>query len=91
MTSGKYSKEREIIDDMSVLIEQGRNTLVEAERFDIYTRALDMVMKLAVEFPVYQRKDLFVWDNTLIDEKTLNQNVSSISGLLDRIWEVNYL
>ena len=86
-----YQEERDIIDAMSELIEAGRETLDEAKRFDIYTRALDMVMELAVEFPVYQRKDLFVWDNTLIDEKTLNQNVSSISGLLDRIWEVNYL
>ena len=66
-------------------------TLDEEERFAIYTEALDMVMELAVEFPVYQRNDLFVYDKTLIDAKTLNQNPSTNSGLLDRIWEVNYL
>lgn len=87
----KYATERAIIDEMSELIEAGRETLDEEERFAIYTNALDMVMKLAVEFPVYQRKDLFVYDNTLIDSKTLNQNPTPNSGLLDRIWEVNYL
>ncbi len=87
----KYATERSIIDAMSELIEAGRETLDEEQRFAIYTNALDMVMELAVEFPVYQRKDLFVYDNTLIDSKTLNQKPSPNSGLLDRIWEVNYL
>ena len=91
INSGKYSEERDIINAMSVLIEAGRETLDEEERFAIYTEALDMVMELAVEFPVYQRNDLFVYDKTLIDAKTLNQNPSTNSGLLDRIWEVNYL
>ena len=102
MNSGKYEEEREIINAMSELIEAGRETLKESKddvmdtdeedgRFEIYTKALDMVMQLAVELPIYQREDLFVYDKNLIDAKTLNQNPSTNSGLLDRIWEVNYL
>ena len=87
----KYATEIEIINTLSDLIEDGRETLNPNDRFKIYTEALDWVMELAVEMPTYQREDLFVYDSTLIDKKTLNQNPSAISGLLDRIWEVNYL
>ncbi|MBE5744644.1 MAG: hypothetical protein E7355_00720 [Clostridiales bacterium] len=91
INSGKYFQERQIIDEMSVKIDEGRETIVESKRFEIYTEALDLLMELAVELPVYQREDLFVYDKNLIDEKTLNQNPSTNSGLLDRIWEVNFL
>ncbi len=87
----KYAEEREIINTLSDLIEEGRETLNPASRFATYTEALDWVMELAVELPIYQRQDLFVYDSTLIDKKTLNQNPSPTLGLLDRIWEVNYL
>ncbi len=87
----KYATEIEIINDLSVLIEQGRQSLDPIARRETYTQALDLVMELAVELPVYQRMDLFVYDKTLIDPTTLNQNASTNSGLLDRIWEVNYL
>ncbi|MBE7084747.1 MAG: hypothetical protein E7368_01675 [Clostridiales bacterium] len=87
----KYATEIEIINTLSELIEDGRETLDPNARFKIYTQALDYVMELAVEFPTYQREDLFVYDSTLIDKNTLNKEPSAISGLLDRIWEVNYL
>ncbi len=87
----KYSEEISIIDELSLLIEEGRETLDEYSRFATYTEALDLVMELAVELPIYQRQDLFVYDSTLIDAKTLNQNPTPTLGLLDRIWEVNYL
>ncbi len=87
----KYATEIEIINELSELIEQGRETLDEYARRDTYAKALDLVMELAVELPIYQREDLFVYDKTLIDASTLNQNPSANLGLLDRIWEVNYL
>lgn len=87
----KYSEEIEIINVLSDLIEEGRETLDQSKRFKTYCVALDLVAELAVELPIYQREDLFVYDKTLIDSKTLNQNPSTNSGLLDRIWEVNYL
>ncbi len=87
----KYATEIEIINELSELIEEGRESLNPVERRTTYTEALDLVMELAVELPVYQRMDLFVYDKNLIDANTLNQNASTNSGLLDRIWEVNYL
>lgn len=87
----KYASEIEIINEMSTYIEQGRQSLDPTVRFPIYAKALDCVMRLAVELPTYQRKDMVVFDATLIDASTLNQNPTSMSGPIDRIWEVNYL
>lgn len=78
-----------IIDTLAELIEQGRSTTDQTERKNIYSQALDQVMQLAVELPTYQRKNLYVYDKTKIDETTLQQEVTPYNGPLSRIWEVS--
>lgn len=90
-TTGQFDEEQEIINELSDLIEQGRQTINQADRKAIYGKALDKVMELAVELPTYQRKDLVVYNKNVIDSKTLNQNPSATSGVYDRLWEVNYV
>lgn len=88
--SDQFGYEQYIIDKLSAKIEEGRQTLDEATRKTIYAEALDLIMELAVELPTYQRHDLVVYNNKVIDEKTLNQNPSANEGVYDRLWEVNY-
>lgn len=82
-------EEQGIIHTLSNQIELARQTTDQTERTEIYAEALDLVMELAVELPVYQRKNLFAYDKTIIDETTLNPNASAYEGLLSRIWEVS--
>ncbi|MBR4943297.1 MAG: hypothetical protein IKZ28_04625, partial [Clostridia bacterium] len=86
----QFGYEQYIIDELSLKIEEGRQTLDEATRKGIYAEALDLIMELAVELPTYQRKDLVVYNNKVIDETTLNQKPSANEGVYDRLWEVNY-
>ena len=88
--SGKYTREMGIINELSDLIDQGRETLTEEERAPIYEKALDKLMELAVEFPTYQRCDLCVLNKEKIKLSTINQNPSANSGIIDRIWEIDY-
>ena len=88
--SGKYDRELEIITDLSDFIDQGREKLTEMERAPIYEKALDKLMELAVEFPTYQRCDLCVLNKDVINIATINQNPSANSGIIDRVWEINY-
>ena len=88
--SEQFGYEQYIIDELSAKIEAGRQTLDEATRKEIYAEALDLVMELAVELPTYQRNDLVVYNNLVINEKTLNQKPSANEGVYDRLWEVNY-
>lgn len=84
-------EELEIIEDLSKLIEDARKTLVQEERESLYAAALDKVMELAVEYPTYQRYNLTVYNNTIIDSSTLNPNPTPYAGLFNRIWEVSLL
>ena len=88
--TGKYERELEIINELSDLIDQGRETLEQSKRKEIYSQALDKVMDLAVELPTYQRNDLVAFNKNVIDLTTVNQNASANEGVIDRIWEVNY-
>lgn len=66
--------------------------MVQDERKEIYSRALDKVMELAVEMPTYQRKDMSAYNSELINESTLTPDteLSPYNGVISRIWEVNY-
>lgn len=90
-STGTYDREKEIIDELSDLIDQGRETNSKKERTDIYKEALDKIMELAVEYPTYQRKDLVVYNKDVIDSSTLNlRDDLKYSSPTDRIWEVDY-
>lgn len=87
-----YAAEWAIINDLSDLIDDGRSTTEVSERKDIYAKALDKVMELAVEMPTYQRKDMSAYNKDVIDASTMTPKteLSPYNGLLSRIWELNY-
>ena len=89
-TTGQFTYEYNIIMELSDKIEAARQTLNKDERANIYSQCLDLVMDLAVEFPTYQRNDLTVYNNKIIDPGTLNPNPSLYEGLTNKLWEVNY-
>lgn len=88
-----WGDEYNIVMELSKLIDDGRKYTERDQRKPIYRAALDKVMELAVEFPTYQRKDLFAYKAGLLDPATLtpDKDVTAFNGLLSRIWEVNYL
>ncbi len=98
--TGAWSYEYGIIYDLSQKIDDARKVLTRAERAPIYHECLDLVMDLAVEFPVYQRNDLCVYNKTVIDGNTLVHGKSPSGeldlpnfnmGLFSKIWEINYV
>ena len=91
--SGVYAYEWSIIDSLSDLIDKGRQSVDNSgtgTRAQIYWKALDKVMELAVEMPTYQRNDLTVYNSNKIDTKTLNATPTAFDGLFSKIWEVGY-
>ena len=94
----QFGYEQGVINELSTIIEKARATLNEGEDFEeegsrkwYYADALDMIMDLAVELPTYQRNDLVVYNKTVIDASTLNQNPTANAGVYDRLWEVDYV
>ncbi|MDE6302048.1 MAG: hypothetical protein K2M36_00460 [Clostridia bacterium] len=87
-----YADEYEIIERLSKQIDAGRNTTDRAKRAEIYMGAFNTIMEFAVEFPIYQRKDLYVWQNGLLDPSTIpsESDRTPFNSILSRIWEVDY-
>ncbi len=90
-TTGQFADEQTIINELSELIEKGRETNIQEERAPIYKEALDLVMDLAVEMPTYQRKDCVAYNKNVIDAKSLNQNPTPFAGVIDKVWELAYV
>ncbi len=89
-TTGQFDEEKVLVEELALLIEEGRTKLNQDDRKPIYWEALDIVMQLAVELPTYQRNDLVVYNTDLIDEKTLNNKANYLEGVVSELWNLNF-
>ncbi len=89
--SQHVTEERRILDELAIEIDNGRSSLSENIRKQYYARALDLVMELAVEYPTYQRRDLYVINKKVIDINSINDDPTSYTGVLSRMWEVSFV
>ncbi|MBQ9762448.1 MAG: hypothetical protein IJV82_05150 [Oscillospiraceae bacterium] len=88
-TSGT-ADELAILDDLSDLIDQARETNDQEERAELYKEAMGYVLDLAVELPVYQRDVLYAYNANVINSATIPVEVNPYSSPLDRIWEIEF-
>ena len=85
---GAYFEENRILNEMSAIIDDARETDNQAERTALYEKAMGYVLDLAVELPVYQRKQLYAYNANVIDSASFPEEVNPYSSPLDRIWEI---
>lgn len=82
-----YSYEWNIIDKkLSPLIDEARTLNDQAERTAMYEEAMGYVLDLAVEMPVYQRKNLYAFNSKSI--KGFNTDVNPYTSPLEKIWQL---
>ncbi len=85
-----YWMESEILNEMSELIDDARETDDQAQRTALYEQAMGYVLDLAVELPVYQRKQLYAYNANVIDSASFPEELNPYSTPLDRIWEIKF-
>ena len=85
-----YWMEMEILNNMSEIIDDARETDVQADRTALYEEAMGYILDLAVELPVYQRKQLYAYNANIIDPTSFPQELNPYSSPLDRIWEIKF-
>ncbi len=90
-TSGT-SEELKILDELSDLIDDARKTNDKDQRSELYQKAMEQVLELAVELPVYQRSVLYAYNSKVIKTSSLpaESALNPYSSPLDRIWEVEF-
>ena len=84
------AEEDRIINELSDLIDAGRETIIQSERALIYREATDLVMELAVEFPLYQRSDIYVYNSDVIDAASLYSPATPYMSPFAEIWKVSF-
>ena len=84
------SEELDILDDLSDLIDEARETNDQEERTELYEEAMEYILDLAIELPVYQRSVLYAYNSNVISTESLPTEVNPYSSPLDRIWEVEF-
>ncbi|MGL5675109.1 MAG: ABC transporter substrate-binding protein [Cellulosilyticaceae bacterium] len=66
--------------EMDELIMAGRETNDTAKRKDIYAEALDILMDEAVVMPIYQRMNMYVFNQNNIDMESLPKDMTAFYG-----------
>ena len=84
------AEELDILDELSELIDDARETNDQTARAELYEEAMGYVLDLAVELPVYQRDVLYAFNSKIIDESSMPSDVNPFSSPLDRIWELKF-
>ena len=84
------SEELDLLDDLSDVIDEARETNDQEERTELYEEAMEYILDLAIELPVYQRSVLYAYNSNVISEDSLPTEVNPYSSPLDRIWEVEF-
>ena len=91
LTSGS-PEEKSILNELSDLIDQGRETNDKGERAQIYKDAMGYVLDLAVELPTYQRNVLYAYNANIISSASMPDpaELNPYSSPLERIWEIEF-
>ena len=86
------TEERSILDKLSELIDQGRETNNKTERAAIYKEAMGYVLDLAVELPTYQRDVLYAYNANVLSKESMPDpsELNPYSSPLERIWEIEF-
>ena len=89
-SDGNYDEENDILDDLSEKIEEAREIDDKEERKRLYKEAMQLILDLAVELPVYQRSVLYAYNSNVIDPTSLPQNINAYTSPLEKLWEVKF-
>ena len=90
-TSGS-AEEMDILDELSELIDDARETNDKAVRAELYQEAMELILDLAIELPVYQRSVLYAYNSKVINASSMPESseMNPFSSPLDRIWEIEF-
>ena len=76
---------------LAELIDSARSSAITEERKQIYKDALELIAKLAIEVSLYQGKDLFIVNGSIVDRHSLARGISEYKDPLSEIWKVRFL
>ena len=87
-----YSTEYALIRQLSDIIDDARSITDKDDRTTMYKNAMELVLQLAVEMPVYQRQNLYAYNSNRISGLPKNSDeINAYTSPLEKIWELEIL
>lgn len=85
-------EEQKLLNELSDLIDQARETLDQNERTALYEQAMGKILDLGIELPVYQRSVIYAYNSNVISSESLPSQdaMNPYTSPLDRIWELEF-
>lgn len=83
--------QKQALEYLGELINEGTKYMLVEERQPIYEKALEVLAQLNIEIPTYQRKNLFIYNGTVIEATSLSSTVTPYWGPLAEIWKVKFV
>ena len=87
---GQYVEETAILNELSNLIDDARETTDREVRTELYKQCMELILDLAIELPVYQRDVLYAYNSNVIDSSTLPTTINPYTSPIDKIWEIDF-
>ena len=84
-----YSYENTTINALSAIIDDARSIDDQPARKGMYEDAMKLVLDLAVEMPVYQRKTLYAYNMETVTG--LTNEVNPYTSPLEKVWEIELI
>ncbi len=88
--SKETMNQKQALEYLAELIEMGTKYMSVEERKPIYEKALEVLAQLSIEIPTYQRKNMFAYNNKVIDATTLSDVVTPYWGPTAQIWKLSF-
>ncbi len=99
---GEYAEEKRILNDLSEKIDNAReidDSTADGKqrRANLYKQAMSLVLDLAIELPLYQRKTLYAYNLNVISEASMPHNENGVLAVnpytspLAKIWELEFV
>ena len=86
--SSLYAYEQGVINELSEIIDYARSIMDQDLREPEYEKAMQLVLDLAVEMPVYQRKNLFAYNSKRLKGVVPQEELNPYTSPLEKIWEI---
>lgn len=75
-------------DELDDLLDQILVTMDLDERKELVSKMLDLSMDLAIELPLYQRKDIIAYNEQNVDMSSIPEDTSSFWDYSDVLWTI---
>jgi peptide/nickel transport system substrate-binding protein len=76
--------------ELNQLILDARKNMDQSYRKTVYKQCLDIIVDWAVEIPVYQRQNAFIFSSERVNMDSVTHDITTYYGWIDEVWTIEH-